>query len=126
MIDYGRLLQNTQNSDSESEASLPESREGPESLSIIHHMLSPMKPPTPSDVKLSSSSSDSINLSSPEYDSSDKSSESSKSFQGEPPVRQKVSYKVKPHSQSMTTVESEQVQRECVLLSHSTTPVLHN
>lgn len=95
-------------------------------------MLSPVRPPTPSDItieSLSSSPSVSDDLSSPECDgssTSDKSSEDRESFvssQGEPPAtRQKVSSKIKPPSQSTTTVESEQMQRECVLPSHSTTP----
>ena len=126
----GHLLQNSQNSESESEtSSLPESREGPQSLSLVHRVFSPVRPTTPSDITLESSPSRSDNLSSPECDSSttsnNKSSEdykSSMSSQGEQPEMQKVSSEVNPQSQPTTIVEPEQMQKEHVLPSHFTTP----
>lgn len=129
----GHLLQNSQNSESESEtSSIPESREGLQSLSLVHHIFSPVRPTTPSDITLESCSpshSRSDDLSSPECDSlttsNSKSSEnckSSTSSQAEQPEIRKVSSEVEPQSQSTTTVEPEQIQREHVLPSHLTTP----
>ena len=127
----GHLFQNSQNNGSESEASLQETKdsEGPQSLSLVHHVGSPVRPTTPSDITSESisSPSHSDSLSSPECDSAitsnNKYSEDRKSTtpsQGQQPKMQNVSSEVEPQSQSTTTVEPQQMQRECALPSHLT------
>ena len=113
-----------------------ESREDPKSFSFIDLTFSPVRPNTPFDITIESFSSPSHSLStndpsSPECGSSamsntSKSSDnyqSSTSSRGGQPEMQLTPSQIEPQSQSVNTVELEQMQREGYALpSHLTTP----